>query len=418
MHKIILSLIVFFGSFLSGIHICSAATWVKLNENTTSKLMIDKQSILQKDQLKRAWVKIEFKIPQKNMDTPDKEYDLSKLLWYFDCDAQKAATSQVFQYLNAQLVYSAGIDIKNAEFIEPVPETDFDRAMRYTCNTGKPVKADPAKPAPGSTNSAAKTVANSEKSDTAAPVIEEKLDTKNEDTESKPKKNSNTAQSEHDWTYEGKTGPAAWGKLKPEFVTCNTGKNQSPINVDGTVDAKLNVLKVLQKFPAKDIVNNGHAIQVNFRDGNNLVLDNNVFKLKQLNFHSPSENTIKGKSYPLEAHFVHADKDGNVAVIGVMFNEGQENAGLTKLWKQMPTTIDKPQKLKSRLLPNELMPKNLDYYRFSGSLTTPPCSEGVRWLLIKSAVTASKEQIEALEKVIKHHNNRPVQPLNGRMIVE
>ncbi|MDD2833534.1 MAG: carbonic anhydrase family protein [Methylotenera sp.] len=396
-----------------------AAVWVKLSENKTSKLSIDKQSILEKDKLKRAWVKIEYKTVQKNLEFPDKEYNQAKLLWYFDCDSQKSAASQVFQYLDTTLVHSAAIDIKNAEFIEPVPETEFDRAMRYTCSRKDSSQASAPKAKQLTTQAPAKTEGSPQSSVATAPPapppeIEKTADTAAA-TEKKAEKEPPHAAH---WSYEDKAGPTEWGKLKPEFATCDVGKNQSPIDIDSTIDADLKPLKMLQKFPAKDIVNNGHTIQVNFKDGNNLILDNMVFKLKQVHFHAPSEHMIKGKAFAMEAHFVHADSKGNLAVIGVMFNEGKANIGLEKLWKQMPKNLDKPVNIVSRLLPSEMMPKNLDYYRFNGSLTTPPCSEGVRWIVIKTPLTASKAQIEAFQNVMKHHNNRPVQEINGRIIVE
>jgi carbonic anhydrase len=422
MQKIMIALLLYFAMAGNSM----AAVWVKINENNLSKLSVDKQSILQKEQLTRAWIKIEYKTPQKNIESPDKEYDLSKLLWYFNCAEQKSATSQVFQYLNAQLIYSAGIDAKGAEFIEPVPETDFDLAMRYVCSTRKPVKTpssttpvSPTKPTtkPEAVKNPAPQVAVA--AENPAPV-EPAPQNKSEPTQlakAKEKSEKPVAHAAH-WTYEGKEGPENWGKLKPEFATCNTGLNQSPINIEDTVDASMKPLKLLQKFPIKDIVNNGHTVQANFKVGNILAIDNMSFQLKQVHFHAPSENTIKGKSFPLEAHFVHADAKGNLSVIAVMFKEGKSNIGLEKLWKQIPSDIDKPVNLKSRMLASEMMPANQDYYRFSGSLTTPPCSEGVRWLLIKTPMTASNEQIEAFKSVLKHHNNRPVQPLNGRVIVE
>ena len=120
-----------------------AANWVRLGDTGSSKLMLDKQSVLQQDIYKKAWVKVEYKKPQTNPDTLDTQYNSSKLLWLFDCTAQKSATSQVFQYLNNTLVYSAGVDVKNAEFIEPVPESDVDIAMRYVCLEKKPILAEP-----------------------------------------------------------------------------------------------------------------------------------------------------------------------------------------------------------------------------------------------------------------------------------
>ena len=409
-----------------------AAQWVKLSDNNVEKITLDKQSILQQDKLKRAWVKIEYKTPQINPETIDKQYNLSKLLWFFDCSAQKSATSQVFQYLNSELVYSTAIDAKKAEFIEPVPETDVDIAMRYVCQTDKSPVKEP-KPAVEKNNTEAKkapvTIVESteKKPESAAKPSTGKLDeTKAETksvvdtTKSASTKSATGKKSEHKthWSYEGKEGPENWAKLSPEFETCDTGRNQSPINIEESIHAALKSLKAIQKFQAKEIFNNGHTVQINFKEGNMLALDNAAFQMKQVHFHAPSENTIHGKSFPLEAHFVHADSKGNLAVIGVMFTEGKANPALTKLWEQLPNEEGEPTALKNRVIPSELIPENKSYYRFSGSLTTPPCSEGVRWLLMKSPLTASKEQIEAFKHAVHQHNNRPVQPLNGRVIIE
>ena len=416
-----------------------AANWVKLSENGTSKLLIDKQSILEKDQLTRAWVKVEYKKAQINSESADKAYNLSKLLWYFDCPAQKSATTQVFQYMNAETVFSAGIDVKAAEFIEPVPETDLDRAMCYVCTRVQPKNQHETKLANKPSENKSQTpitkenaTAEAEKKTAPAaepaaaeakPVESKPVEAKPEAVKAAPEKtavikpNKGKAHAAH-WTYEGKEGPENWGKLQPEFATCDTGQNQSPVNIDATIDAPLKTLKGIQKMPAKEIVNNGHTIQANFKEGNMLLLDDTPFQMKQVHFHTPSENTIKGKSYPLEAHFVHADKKGNLTVIAVMYKEGKMNAGLEKLWSQMPKEAGAPVPLNTKVTANELLPENRDYYRFSGSLTTPPCTEGVRWLVLKTPLTASKEQITAFEEVLHHHNNRPVQPLNGRVVLE
>lgn len=399
-----------------------AAVWAKLRDNNASRLMLDKQSILQKDQLKRAWIKIEYKTVQKNLQSPEKEFNLSKLLWFFDCSSQKSATSQVFQYLNGELVYSAGIDVKSAEFIEPVPETDVDIAMHYVCSADKStnaaIDAKPALPNAKTNTPSAKPEEATKKP--AAEIPAQPVAT----TEPKPAAplpvKSTLAKSDAPkaWSYEGKAGPQNWGKLTPEFATCDSGRNQSPINIEDTMHASLKPLRGIHNFPAKDIFNDGHTVQVNFTAGNMLVLDNMAYQMKQVHFHAPSENTIRDKSFPLEAHFVHADAKGNLTVIGVMFKEGKANPALAGLWSQMPKETGEPVALKSRVTASELIPKNRSYYRFSGSLTTPPCSEGVRWLLLKTPMTASKAQIEAFEQAIHHHNNRPVQALNGRMVVE
>ncbi len=422
MHKIFLSIFLFFA-----IH-CEAAVWVKLQDNGNARLMVDKQSILEKEKYKRAWVKVTYKTPQVNLEVADKSYNQSKLLWFFDCSVQTAATAQVFQYLNDELTYSAAVDYKAARFIEPVPETDIDAAMRYVCEIGKPAAAvadnsaakanpDTAKKPEDAVDKSAETPKPEAQpaAEKAEPTMPQAAPAANAKAPVKQDKKGNA---QTPWAYQGKEGPASWGKLSPDYATCDAGRNQSPVNVDQTIHAALKELKTLQKFPGKDIVNNGHTVQVNFKEGNMIVLDNAPFQMKQVHFHAPSENTIKGKSYPLEAHFVHANAKGELTVIGVMFEEGTPSEALERLWQQIPKEVDKPVPLKSRVLPSELIPQKRTYYRFSGSLTTPPCSEGVRWILMKTPMTVSKEQIEAFKQAVQHSNSRPVQSLNGRTVLE
>ncbi|ACT48273.1 carbonic anhydrase [Methylotenera mobilis JLW8] len=431
MQKAVIYLALFLVSFFMSISICSAANWAKLNESSSSKLMIDKQSILEKDKLKRAWVKIEYKTIQKNIESPDTQYNLSKLLWYFDCPSQKSAATQVFQYLNGELVHSAGIDnVKNAKFIEPVPESDFDRAMQYVCTSHKSVTPKTTAPSKAPSDPKAETNATAKPADTDSKPAETKP-TDAKPTEAKPvdakpagktpakpnNKKTEEAKKPVAWGYDGKEGPEHWAKLSDEFSMCSAGSTQSPIDIDESLDANLKPLKLLQKFPAKEVLQTNHSIQLNFRDGNLVAIDNITFKLKQANFRTPSEHTFKGKSFPLEAQFLHTDVKGSTAIVAVLFREGKPNTALDKLLKQLPNESNNAVTLKSRLLASELMPSNQDYYRFSGSLTTPPCTEGVRWILIKTPMTASKEQIEALS-ALTQNNNRPVQPLNGRLIVD
>jgi len=167
-----------------------------------------------------------------------------------------------------------------------------------------------------------------------------------------------------------------------------------------------------------EMLNNGHTIQVNYGAGSGITVDGVEFALKQFHFHAPSENHIDGISYPMEAHLVHADKDGHLAVIAVMFEEGAENAALAGIWPDMPANAGDSQALASAFDVSKLLPENRDYYRFNGSLTTPPCTEGVRWLVMKTPVSASKDQVEAFTHMLHHPNNRPVQPVNARVILK
>lgn len=218
------------------------------------------------------------------------------------------------------------------------------------------------------------------------------------------------------WGYSGDAGPENWATLTPEFNSC-AGENQSPVNLQGFVEAELKPLKVDYKTGASEVVNNGHTVQVAYQPGSTLSLDGKTFQLIQFHFHMPSENHIKGQSHPLEGHLVHADKDGKLAVVAVMFKEGKQNAVLADLWNAPPAAgTEQPASQPVNI--RDMLPDDLDYYRFNGSLTTPPCSEGVRWLVLKQPIVASSEQIQALTDAVGHANNRPLQPVNARVILQ
>lgn len=220
------------------------------------------------------------------------------------------------------------------------------------------------------------------------------------------------------WEYSGAYGPEHWGKLDEAFAVCDSGKNQSPINITKTIEANLAPLSLNFSKPATEILNNGHTVQLNFAENSGFKLKGQEFELKQLHFHTPSENIINGKSYPLEGHFVHADKNGQLAVIGVLFEEGRSNSGLAKALQQLPKTNGEKYALTSEIYPRAMLPRDMAYYRFNGSLTTPPCSEGVLWLLMKQPIMASTAQLQAFESLFSQGNNRPVQQINARGILK
>jgi carbonic anhydrase len=224
------------------------------------------------------------------------------------------------------------------------------------------------------------------------------------------------------WGYTGHTAPDSWGSLDPKFVMCKTGINQSPINITNKVSVDTDDLQKIYfhyETAAKNIVNNGHTIQVNMKDGSGIMVDGIEFHLIQFHFHTPSENEIEGRSFPLEAHFVHASDDGKLAVIAVLFEDGKENPVIKKIWDKMPTEAGKSAEL---ILDAEtirrLLPAKKDFYRFNGSLTTPPCSEGVRWLVLKDYSSISTEQTKEFFKLFDHANNRPVQAIGARKVMK
>jgi carbonic anhydrase len=220
------------------------------------------------------------------------------------------------------------------------------------------------------------------------------------------------------WGYSGEAGPENWSKLDAKYAMCGAGRNQSPVDLAGVVEADLKPLSFAYRPGATEIVNNGHTVQINYAAGSTVTVDGRGFELKQFHFHSPSENRIGGKQFPLEGHLVHADKEGNLAVVAVMFQQGGANPLLAKLWQTMPAKAGEKSALPAGLRVAQMLPNNRDYYRFRGSLTTPPCSEGVWWLVLKRTATVSKAQVEQFSKTLGFANNRPVQSLNARTVLK
>jgi carbonic anhydrase len=221
------------------------------------------------------------------------------------------------------------------------------------------------------------------------------------------------------WTYSGHEGPGSWGSLSEEYAVCSSGKNQSPINIANAIEAELQPVTVNYQAAPLDVVNNGHTVKASYAPGSTITVEGRTFKLLQVHFHSPSENAVDGKLFDMEAHFVHADDQGNLAVIGVMYNKGDANSALETIWNNMPEKAGEASKPAGVTLDaNAMLPANQDYYRFNGSLTTPPCSEGVLWMVMKNPVTASAEQIEKFKHIMHHDNNRPLQPTNARPVLQ
>ncbi|MGC6386878.1 carbonic anhydrase [Ewingella sp. S1.OA.A_B6] len=220
------------------------------------------------------------------------------------------------------------------------------------------------------------------------------------------------------WSYEGEVAPQYWSKLNPDYMLCEKGKNQSPINIHNSMKVHARPLHVNYQMPPVSLINNGHSIQANVQEGDVVLLDGDKFTLQQFHFHSPSENTINGKSFPLEAHFVNMDADGEIAVIAVMFKIGKANPALTQISQQLPKDIGETVVLKQKVDIKRLLPESLTHYRYNGSLTTPPCTEGVRWMVVKQPLTLSAEQLTWFTSAMHHANNRPLQDLHGRVVLD
>ncbi|HBG30618.1 carbonic anhydrase [Candidatus Macondimonas diazotrophica] len=230
-----------------------------------------------------------------------------------------------------------------------------------------------------------------------------------------------TAAAPHwDYVENGPYGPSQWGALSSAYETCRSGHSQSPVDVERPVSAALHPLDWHYVPMPAQIVNTGHAMQISpaGEQDESFVLDGHRYHLQQIHFHAPSEHHIKGHAFPLEAHFVHQDEAGHLAVVAVLFDSGPSLPILESLWPAMPeeagATLDA-----GRLIdPRELLPQSRGYFRLSGSLTTPPCSEGVLWLILKSHPTVASTQVARLAQLVGGHNNRPIQPRHGRDILE
>ena len=218
------------------------------------------------------------------------------------------------------------------------------------------------------------------------------------------------------WGYEGEHGPAHWGSLHPGFGVCSSGREQSPIDLTGAEAEVLSEIGFDYSPSPISILHNGHSIQVNYEPGSGIVLDGTRYELVQFHFHHRSEHTVDGADFPLELHLVHADADGALAVVGVFLEEGGANEALAPVFGQMPAESGPAALVEGTVDAAALLPEQRTTWRYRGSLTTPPCSEGVSWLMMTEPVTASREQIEAFRALFPG-NNRPVQPLNGRRLV-
>jgi carbonic anhydrase/phosphoserine phosphatase len=217
------------------------------------------------------------------------------------------------------------------------------------------------------------------------------------------------------WSYSGDAGPEHWGDLDPDYATAKTGRQQSPINIRGAVDTNLPKLQFKYQPSKVHLVYNGHAIQENEDPGSFGLAGGKRYELQQFHFHSPSEHTVNGKQYPMEMHLVHKSQDGTIGVLGVFIEEGEHNKAFDPLWFLMPDANHPSRDLGIKIDTQSLLPKQLGYFKYDGSFTTPPCTEQVKWVMLETPIALSAEQIKRFRSVI-NGNNRPVQALNGRTI--
>jgi len=217
------------------------------------------------------------------------------------------------------------------------------------------------------------------------------------------------------WGYGGSTGPDKWGGLDAANAVCSSGTQESPIDITGPISARLPPLDHWSGRP-DTIVNNGHTIQLDFAEGNTLGVGGRSYALRQFHFHHPSEHLVDGKAFAMEAHFVHTAAAGGVAVVGVFMTPGRTNAVFNKIVSTMPTEESPPAPADHAIDPNGLLPTRRSYYRYEGSLTTPPCSETVDWFVLADRIEVAESDIERFAKLYPM-DARPAQSLNRRFIL-
>jgi carbonic anhydrase len=217
------------------------------------------------------------------------------------------------------------------------------------------------------------------------------------------------------WSYDGSAGPEAWARLNPEFAKCSTGQRQSPIDIRGGIKVDLDPVQFDYKPVGFGVVDNGHTVQVNVGSGNAIEVQGRRYDLVQFHFHRPSEERIDGRQFDMVAHLVHKDSEGRLAVVAVLLDRGSAHAVVQQVWNNLP--LEKGEQLDARtpIDLSALLPADRRYYTYMGSLTTPPCSEGVLWMVMQQPVTISQSQINIFAKLYPM-NARPIQSAAGRLI--
>jgi carbonic anhydrase len=230
-----------------------------------------------------------------------------------------------------------------------------------------------------------------------------------------PAKTAHRAAGHAHWSYEGEAGPQAWHQLKPEYDKCGSGTRQSPIDIRDGIRVDMDPVQFEYRASAFRVIDNGHTVQVNVARGNFIDVMGRRFELQQFHFHRPSEERIDGRQFDMVAHLVHKDLEGRLAVVAVLLERGGAHALVQTVWNNLP--LEKGEELSARATIdlNQLLPKDPRYFTYMGSLTTPPCSEGVLWMVMQQPVNVSSEQIGVFSRLYPM-NARPLQQASGRLI--
>lgn len=379
-----------------------AAKWVSLGNKDKARVEVDASSVVRMDGGKlRVWHRESYAAP-RIADSGAFSFSRLSVLNEFQCDKRSVSLLQTrYATANDSEIKAENFDGRDAQAVAPdsVQELVFDYACKRTASpVVKPALAPVAVPV------------------TAPPVAETKEATKKAKA-GKNDKEEAVHEAPH-WSYSGETGADKWSSLDKAFETCGVGQRQSPIDIRRTVLADLPPIQFAYKPVPLSIVDNGHSIRVDTPGAGEMTVDGEAYELQQFHFHKPSEEKLNGKTYDMVVHLVHQSKAGKLAVVAVMMEAGKEQSLIRTLWTHLPLERDKPVTRPAvKIDPSLLIPAKRTYYTFLGSLTTPPCTEGVLWLVLKSPMPVSKEQLAGFGTLYKN-NVRPVQGVNNRLIKE
>ena len=217
------------------------------------------------------------------------------------------------------------------------------------------------------------------------------------------------------WGYAGDGGPELWGQLKPEFSKCGTGTRQSPIDIRGGVKVDLDPIQFDYRTTSFRVIDNGHTVQVNLGGGNSIEVQGRRYDLVQFHFHRPSEERIDGRQFDMVAHLVHKDPEGRLAVVAVLLDRGSAHPLVQAVWNNLPLEKGLEMVAQSEMDVSQLLPADRRYFTYMGSLTTPPCSEGVLWMVMRQPMPVSQDQVGVFSRLYPM-NARPIQQASGRLI--
>ncbi|MFC5300277.1 carbonic anhydrase [Azospira restricta] len=376
-----------------------AAKWLTVagGKSAAAKVEVDTASIDRSDGKVRAWHRETY--PTRRLQDAW-AFTYAGLTQHseFHCDKRSAAPlRRLYLAADGSELKSEGFDGKDAAPV--VPDSPLEAVLNHVCR--KPA-AMPA-PAPA----AAKPVAEP----ASEPAKPGKARGKEEPPPPPPKPPAA-------WSYDGKLGPARWSKLSEDYAACGDGRRQSPIDIRAPIRADLAPIRFSWKPLPLTIVDTGHTIQVNADDGGHIVVDGEEYQLQHFRFRHPGEELANGKRAVMSVQFEHRSKSGKIAILAVPLVEGKENRLVRTLWNALPLAPGQPvSPAGAKIDPGQLLPQKREYSTYLGSLTTPPCTEGVLWLVLKHPVSLSREQIADFAKVYKN-NVRPGQAANGRVVKE